>query len=159
MFVACLLNSISYCCLAFPKKHQQSLPTSKHTKFICRHIYKLYGTINVTESGSKISPMTAYSLICESSYENLFCTETSDAHWQRSQWNITGCIIECPLFRSYKTSSKFFLWKITFSVKIGYKINYKECVTIDRPVTSYFKCPNIARTGPHELTQQSLLKY
>lgn len=43
------------------------------------------------------------------------------------------------------------MWKITtFAVKIGYKINGKEYITIDRSVTPYFKCPNIARIGPHD---------
>ena len=81
----------------------------------------------------------------------MFCTDTSDEHWQRGQCNVTGSIIKCPLFSTYKTYSEFFLWKVTtFAVKIAYKINEKEYITADRPVTPYFKCPNIGRIGPHD---------
>lgn len=131
-------------------RRQRSLSSGKYPTFICRDIYKLYAIVNVTEPGIKASPETPYSLICESAYQNLFCTNTSDIHWRQGHCNITGSKIECPLFKTYKTYSEFFLWKITtFGVKIGYKINANEYVTQDKPVTPYFKCPEIARIGPH----------
>ena len=137
-------------CLQIVERHQRSLPSGKYPAFICRHIYKLHAIVNVTEPGIDASSATAYSLICESAYENLFCTNTSDIHWRQGRCNVTGSKIECPLFKTYKTYSEFFLWKITtFGVKIGYKINAKEYVTQGKPVTPYFKCPEIARIGPH----------
>ena len=133
------------------ERHQRSLPSGKYPTFTCRHIYKLYAIVNVSEAGIKGPPATVYSLICESAYANLFCTNTSDIHWRRGRCNVTGSEIECPLFKTYKTYSEFFLWKITtFGVKIGYKINEKEYVTPDKPVTPYFKCHEIARIGPHD---------
>ena len=96
-------------------------------------------------------PSTAYSFICISDYENLFCTNTSESHWKRGQCNITGSEIECPLFKTFNVYSKFFLWKITtFAVKIMYEVNGTEYVTVDRPVTPYFNCPDIARIGPDD---------
>lgn len=90
-------------------------------------------------------------MICTSDYENLFCTNTSESDWKRGQCNITGSEIECPLFQTYKTYSKFFLWKITtIAVKIAYEVNGTEYITVDRPVTPYFKCLDIARIGPDD---------
>ena len=75
----------------------------------------------------------------------------SYVHWKRGQCSIKGSKINCPLFVIYKTYSEFFLWKITtFAAKIVYKINEKKYITLGKPVTPYFKCPNIARIGPHD---------
>lgn len=127
------------------------MPTRKSPKFICRDLYKLYATVNATGSDNKTSSTFAYSLICTSVHKNLFCMDTSDVHWKRRQCSIAGSKIECPLFVTYKTYSEFFLWKIsTFAIKIVYKIDRKTYITVDKPVTPYFKCPNIVRVGPHD---------
>ena len=86
---------------------------------------------------------------CPKQYGNLFCKNISDIHRKRGCCKITVSKIECALFKTYKTYLEFFLWKnTTFGVKIVYKINKKEHGTADKPVTPYFKCPDIARIDP-----------
>ena len=124
---------------------------NKHPTFICRNIYKLFASVNVADPGTNIPPVAAYCFICLSDYENLFCTNTTDANWKRVKCSIIDNRIECPLFKTYKTYPEFFMWKIsTFAVKIAYNVSGKEYCTFDRPVTPYFKCSNIARIGPHD---------
>ena len=127
------------------------LPTRRFPTFTCQGSYKLQATLNITESNSKTLPVTAYSLICVSAYENLFCTKTTDDDWKQGQCLVGASGINCPLFQTYESYSVFMLWKITtFIVKIGYTINGKEYITIDRPITPFFKCTDIAKIGPKD---------
>ena len=147
------LLSVSYLYNHISEIEEKLLPYvayNKHPTFTCRNIYKLYASVIIPDPGTT-PPAAAHSLICFSKYENLFCTNTTDADWKRVKCNIVDNIIECPLFETYKTYSEFFMWKIsTFTIKIAYNISGKEYCTFDKPVTPYFKCSNIARIGPHD---------
>ena len=132
------------------ERHRRSLSTMKDLSFICKDMYKLYAIVNVTDSGIKLSTLSAFRLVCIPAYENLFCLNTTNKDWKRGICNIVGNKIICPLFEIYKTYSKFFLWKIvTFVIKVEYKINGTKYTTASKSITPYFKCPDIARIGPH----------
>ena len=132
------------------EKNRRSLSTTKDLSFTCKDVYKLYATVNVTESVTKLSTLSAFRLVCIPAYKNLFCLNTTNEEWKRSICNIVGNKIKCPLFETYKTYSKFFFWKITtFVIKVEYKINGTKYITASKSLTPYFKCPDIARIGPH----------
>ena len=141
---------IIFLLLVVEQRYETPFPSRKLIFFICRDLFKLHAVINSNGSDENSLPRTAYSLICMSDYENLFCNMT-EAHWKRGQCNIAGCNIECPLFKPFQSYSDFFVWKTnTFMVKIVYEVNGTEFVTQDRPVAPYLQCHNVTRIGPND---------
>ena len=129
----------------------RSIFPSVSLTFICRNIYKLYVTGIITEPMKDPSNVTVHSLTCTSEFENLFCTNTQTADWKRGKCSVIGKRFECPLYETYETYTQFFTWKITtFVVKIEYTVNGRKNVTVEKPVTPYFKCPNIGSIGSHD---------
>ena len=132
-------------------RYKRSVSSYPSPTFICRNIYKLYVAGSITEPMKDPANVTAHSLTCTSEFKNLFCTNTQAADWKRRKCNIVGKRFECPLYDTYETYTQFFTWKITtFVVKIEYSVNGEKNVTVEKPVTPYFKCPNIGSIGSHD---------
>ena len=132
-------------------RYKRSVSSYPSPTFICRNIYKLYVAGSITEPMKDPANVTAHSLTCTSEFKNLFCTNTQAADWKRRKCNIVGKRFECPLYDTYETYTQFFTWKITtFVVKIEYSVNGEKNVTVEKPVTPYFKCTNIGSIGSHD---------
>ena len=117
----------------------------------CRKIYHLFGIVEFPSIDNLPYPVEAYSLLCESTFTNLFCLETNNSDWQKGLCNISQRIIKCPLHGEYESYSQFFSWKISsYVVRFVYELGGKQHITEDRVFTPYLQCPDISAIGQHD---------
>lgn len=117
----------------------------------CRKIYHLFGIVEFPSIDNLPYPVEAYSLLCESTFTNLFCLETNNSDWQKGLCNISQRIIKCPLHGEYESYSQFFSWKISsYVVRFVYELGGKQHITEDKVFTPYLQCPDISAIGQHD---------
>lgn len=106
--------------------------------------------MKVISTQSQVEPLKSYGLVCEPNINNIFCLQTKETDWKKIPCTTTKGNIECPLYGHYETYSEFFSWKIsTYVVKIVYKIDGKEHITKDSPISPHFRCKDIGRIDSH----------